>query len=139
MGTTASFGHVGRPGGMDVIHTAIKVSDLDEARAFFVDALGLEEQWSFELGGVENVYVGGEHGEIQLREAPDDEPPTPDRTTIDHLAVSVDDADAETERMVEETGCEVVDGPMTIDEAGARVAFIEGPDGYVVELVEPLE
>lgn len=121
---------------MDVIHTAIWVSDLDEARTFFVDALGLEEKWSFTLDGVENVYVGGEHGEIQLRYDPDHDEPAPDRKTIDHLAVSVDDAEAETERMVAETGCEVVDGPLTVEAAGARVAFIEGPDGYVVELVE---
>ena len=124
---------------MDIIHTAIWVSDLDEARAFFVDALGLEETWSFELDGVENVYVGGEHGEIQLRHAPDHEKPDPDRSDIDHIAVSVDDVEAVTERMVEETGCTVVDGPMVNEPASSYIAFIEGPDGYVVELVEPLD
>ncbi len=121
---------------MDVIHTAIWVSDLENAREFFVDGLGLEENWSFTLDGVENVYVGGEHGEIQLRYDPDQGPPNSDRKTIDHIAVSVDDADAETERMVEETGCKVVEGPLSVDVADARVSFIEGPDGYVVELVE---
>lgn len=121
---------------MDVIHTAIWVSDLEDAREFFVDGLGLEENWSFTLDGVENVYVGGEHGEIQLRYDPDHDLPDPDRDRIDHIAVAVDDADAETERMVEETGCEVVDGPLTVEVAEARVSFIEGPDGYVVELVE---
>lgn len=123
---------------MDVIHTAIRVSDLDEARSFFVDALGLDEKWSFTLDGVENVYVGGEHGEIQLRYDPESEDPDPDRKALDHLAVSVTDAEAEMERLVEETGCEVVDGPLTVDAADARVAFVEGPDGYVVELVEDL-
>lgn len=121
---------------MDVIHTAIWVSDLEDAREFFVDGLGLDETWSFTLDGVENVYVGGEHGEIQLRYDPDRDDPTSDRETIDHLAVSVNDADAETERIVEETGCDVVKGPMTVEAAGARVSFIEGLDGYVVELVE---
>jgi len=62
--------------------------------------------------------------------------PAPDRTTIDHIAVTVDDVAAETKRMVEETGCPVVDGPMTVEAADARVSFLEGPDGYVVELVE---
>ncbi len=121
---------------MDVIHTAIWVSDLDNAREFFVDGLGLEENWSFTLDGITNVYVGGENGEIQLRYSDDHDEPNPDRETIDHIAVSVDDVDAETTRMVEETGCEVVDGPLTVEAAGARVSFIEGPDGYVVELVE---
>ncbi|MFB6297220.1 MAG: VOC family protein [Salinirussus sp.] len=120
---------------MDVIHTAIWVSDLEEARAFFVDALGLDETWSFTLDGVENVYVGGDDGEIQLRYS--DGTATPDPQGIDHVAVSVDDVAAETDRMVAETGCAVLEGPTRIDAAGARVAFIEGPDGYVVELVEP--
>ena len=124
---------------MDVIHTAIWVSDLDEARTYFVDALGLDENWSFTHDGVENVYVGGEHGEIQLRYEPDRDVPEPGRETLDHVAVSVDDVDAATERMVEETGCEVFDGPVTMDVADARVSFIEGPDGYVVELVEALD
>jgi len=123
---------------MEVIHTAIWVSDLEKARGFFVDALGLEETWSFTLDGVENVYVGGEHGEIQLRHDPDRDAPAPDRASIDHVAVSVDDVDAETERVVEETGCAVLDGPVTMDVADARVSFLEGPDGYVVELVESL-
>jgi lactoylglutathione lyase len=123
---------------MDVIHSAIWVSDLEATRAFFVDALGLEENWSFTLDGIENVYVGGEHGEIQFRYAPDHAMPSPDRETIDHIAVAVEDVDAETARMVDETGCAVIDGPLTVDVAEARVSFIEGPDGYVVELVEDI-
>jgi len=123
---------------MDVIHTAVWVSDLDEARAFFVDALGLEEQSSFTYNGIENVYVGGDHGEIQLRYAPENDTPNPDRTALDHIAVSVDDVDAETDRIVAETGCAVIKGPVTVTQAGARVAFLDGPDGYVVELVEDL-
>lgn len=124
---------------MDVIHTAIWVSDLSEARAFFVDALGLEENWSFTMDGVENVYVGGDHGEIQLRHDPDHEVPAPDRRAFDHIAVSVDQVDEETERLVERTGCTVLDGPLDVDAANARVAFVDGPDGYVVELVETRE
>lgn len=122
---------------MDVIHSAIWVSDLDDARAFFVDALGLEENWSFTLDGIENVYVGGDHGEIQLRYSPDHDVPETDRESFDHLAVSVDDTDAETERL-SDAGYTVVDGPKTADVANARISFIEGPDGYVVELVEDL-
>lgn len=124
---------------MDVIHAAIWVADLEAARAFFVDALGLDVTRSFTFRGVENVFVGGEHGAIQLRYDPERDAPDPDRSDLDHVAVGVDDADATCERMVAETGCAVHAGPMTVDAAGARVAFIEGPEGYVVELVEDLE
>lgn len=123
---------------MDVIHTAIWVSDLEAARSFFVDGLGLEAHSSFTLGGVENVYVGGDHGELQLKYDPERPAPTADRSALDHVALSVDDVDAEYERIVASTDCTVLEEPFTIDEAGARVAFIAGPDGYVVELVEML-
>ncbi|MEF8812208.1 MAG: VOC family protein [Halovenus sp.] len=76
---------------MDVIHTATWVSDIEQAREFFVDALGLEEKWSFTLDGVTNVYVGGEHGEIQLRTDPKTDTVSPDRETLDHIAVSVEE------------------------------------------------
>ena len=123
---------------MDVIHTAIWVSDMEEAREFFVDAVGLSENWSFTLDGVENVYVGSQHGEIQLRHDPDHPEPDPDRSALDHIAVSVDDVDAEFERIVDTADCDVVEGPATVEPAEARVAFLEGPDGYVLELVEDL-
>lgn len=123
---------------MDVIHTCIWVSDLEAAREFFVEDVGLEEHRSATLGGVDDVWLGGEHGEIQLRYAPDHPDPTPDRSALDHVALSVDDVDAEVERIVDRTGCEVLDGPRTVDVADARIAFLEGVDGYVLELVENL-
>jgi len=124
---------------MDVIHTCIWVSDVDEAREFFLDGVGLEEHRSATLDGVENVWLGGEHGEIQLRHAPDHPDPTPDRSALDHVALSVDDVDAEVERIVDATGATVLDGPRTVDVANARIAFLEGIDGYVLELVEDLD
>jgi lactoylglutathione lyase len=123
---------------MDVIHTALWVSDLEDARSFFVDGLGLSENWSFELDGVENVYVGGEHGELQLRHAPDRAVPAGDRERLDHVAVSVEDADAKAEALAERADTDLLQGPLTMDAPNARVAFLEGPDGYVVELVEDL-
>lgn len=123
---------------MDVIHTAIHVSDLQAAREFFIEGLGLAEKRAGTVDGVENVWIGGDHGAVQLRYDPNAEAPAPDRTTIDHLAVSVDDVDAETERMVEETGCAVLDEPRTVDAFDVRISFIEGPDGYPIELVETL-
>jgi len=124
---------------MDVIHTCIWVSDVDAAREFFLDGVGLEEHRSATLDGVENVWLGGEHGEIQLRHAPDHPDPTPDRSALDHVALSVDDVDAEVERIVDATGATVLDGPRTVDVANARIAFLEGIDGYVLELVEDLD
>jgi lactoylglutathione lyase len=124
---------------MDVIHTAVAVSDIDETLAFYTEGLDLEYAHEFELDGVRNVYVAGEDGmEIQFKYDPDREEPV-EPSGIDHLAVEVDDVPETFERLVEETGCPVAVEPTVIEPADARAAFVEDPDGYVVELVEYLD
>jgi len=123
---------------MDVAHVALWVSDLDRAIDFYT-GLGLERQWSFTLDGVENVYVGGERGELQLRHDPDRTTPiAPNRADVDHIALTVEDTDAMVERATEQ-GAAVVTDPTVIDPADAYVAFVEDPDGYVLEFVEPID
>lgn len=125
---------------MDVIHTALWVSDLDATKEFYIDALGLEHTWDFVGGdGATNYYVAGE-GDTELQfkyDADRDDPVTP--SGVDHVAVSVEDLDAKLEQMVDETGCAVPIGPMEVEAAGAYVVFIEDPDGYLVELVQSLD
>jgi len=123
---------------MDLIQVAIWVSELKTARSFFVDVIGLEETRSITIDGIKNVCVGGSHGEIQLRYDPDQDDPTPDRTTIDHIAISVNDVDSKISRIAEAPSCTIIEYPQTVDETNSRVAFIEGPDGYIIELVEDL-
>lgn len=124
---------------MDVIHTALWVDDLDAMLSFYVDGVGLEEHHSFAFRGTENVYVGGENGEIQFRHAPDRTAPVdPDRGTFDHVAVAVADVDAAFADLVAAADPPVVAEPMTVEGAGTRVAFVEDPEGYVLELVEDL-
>jgi lactoylglutathione lyase len=123
---------------MRLIHTALDVSDVDATLDFY-GTLGLEFTHEFTLDGVRNVYVGGGDGlELQFKyDAERDAPVEP--AGVDHVAVEVDDVDAEFDRIVGETDCPVVYEPMTIEEANARAAFVEDPDGYVVELVAPLD
>lgn len=128
---------------MGLIHTAIWVSDLDATKEFYEGTLGFEHQLDFEWpddeDSVYNYYVGRDDGAaIQFRYDPDRTVPV-DPSGIDHIALSVDDVDVEFDRIVEETGCPVVSEPATVEPAGTRVAFIEDPDGYVVELVEQLD
>jgi lactoylglutathione lyase len=123
---------------VDVIHTAVWVSDLDETRAFYVDALGLSHTRDFESEGVTNFYVAGDGGaEIQFKHEPGRGAVDP--SGIDHVAVSVDDTDAVLDRLRAATDTEVVMGPTTIDAVDVYVAFVTDPDGYLVELVEVLD
>ncbi|MCO8243652.1 VOC family protein [Haladaptatus sp. AB643] len=126
---------------MDVLHSAVWVSDMETTLAFYVDELGLEKTREFVSGdGARNVFVAGESDtEIQFKYDPDREEPLPAPTVYDHVAIGVDDTDAEVERLVEETDCRLRRGPLTSDGANARVAFIEDPNGYGIELVEEFD
>lgn len=121
---------------MDVIHTAIWVSDLEETAAFYEDVLGLEFQSEFTGDdGVVNYYVGTEGGaDLQFKYDPADEA-TVSPAGVDHIALAVDDVDAEFDRVIEAADPPVVLEPTTVEAANARVAFFEDPEGYVVELV----
>ena len=124
---------------MDVIHTALWVSDIERTREFYVDALGLTENWSFTSDdGVENVYIGGDNAEFQFKYDPEGSPDI-DSGTMAHVAVGVESTDETVERLVERVDPPIQRPPTTMDDLGLRVAFVEDPDGYVVELVEELE
>jgi len=108
---------------MDVIHAALWVADIDRTREFYVDALGLTENWSFTAdGGVENVYIGGEHAEFQFKYDPAGGR-TIDSGTLDHVAVGVDSVDDVFERLVERADPPVHEGPTTMEHIGRRVGL----------------
>jgi lactoylglutathione lyase len=130
---------------MEVIHTALVVSDMDKALTFYVDVLGLKHHWEFEDGSERNVYVGGSDGAtLQLSASPVKEPPDVDVASLDigseHVAILVDDLDAVLERATE-AGSPLVVEPteLELDSGHSRIAFLADPDGHAVELVQRLE
>jgi lactoylglutathione lyase len=122
---------------MDLIHVCLNVADADRAVEFYTSQLGFTESWSFVTadGTTENRYLAADNGvEVQLSET-EGEAEFDQGTAWDHLAVMVDDVDEAFER-IDHYG--VVEEPRDQPEAGARTAFVEDPDGHVVELVQPL-
>ncbi|MBP2249841.1 lactoylglutathione lyase [Halarchaeum solikamskense] len=124
---------------MDVLHSALWVSDLESTLEFYETEIGLTKLNEFEGGdGATNVYLEGDNGVVlQFKHHPDrdnDEPIEP--TALDHLAFGVDDVDATVEHLVEEAGCTHVRGPLDSEGASARIAFIEDPNGYGIELID---
>lgn len=125
---------------MEIRHTALWVSDLDRTLEFYVDQLGLEYDREF-VGddGVTNVFVGGDGpAELQFKHG-EDGPDVVDSGDYDHVAIGVEDTDAMVEFIVEETEGSLRSGPLTMADAGARIAFVEDPDGYGIELVSELD
>lgn len=123
---------------MELIHTCLNVTDVDESVEFYTNELGFEETWSFESedGSTQNRYVACDAGvELQLSET-EGETDLEEGGLWDHVAVKVDDVDEAFDR-IDAPG--VVSEPGDQPPAGARTAMIEDPDGHKVELVEPFE
>lgn len=126
---------------MQVVHTAIWVSDLDHTKEIFMDELGLEYVKDFEGGdGVRNFYVAGDGGaSIQFKYDPDEDREI-EPAGLDHISLSVDDSEGLARKLAERDDCRIVAGPKEVNDtvSDKRVTFVEIPDGYVLELEQDL-
>lgn len=121
---------------MEILHTAIWVSDLEDTKRFYEEGLGLDHSRDFRTDGVHNYFVTGTgQGEIQFKYDPtDDETVSPHG--IDHLAVGVENTRSMFDRLTSEFGSTVKKEPVKLETTGSIIAFVTDPDGYTVELIE---
>ncbi len=120
---------------MHVDHVAIGVGDLDATMALYEETLGLHcaEEVTGEDGTVHRYLRGADETAIQFIHDPNAPDPI-DPSGIEHIALAVSDVDDRVDAVERETECRVVQPPTTVEDLGRRYAFIEDPDGYVVEL-----
>jgi lactoylglutathione lyase len=119
-----------------LLHTRMRVTDMDETIAFYRDVLGLEvvERKTSPRGShLAFLRVPNSEELIELCSFP---PSGPVRVQEDlvHLAFQVDNLD-ETIASLTRKGIKITDGPTTTS-SGSRFIFIDAPDGYEVELIE---
>jgi len=119
-----------------LLHTRMRVSDMDQTIAFYTDVLGLEvlERKTSPRGShLAFLRVPNSDELIELCSFP---PSGPVRVQEDlvHLAFQVENLD-DTIASLNQKGIRVTDGP-TKTSSGSRFIFIDAPDGYEVELIE---
>jgi lactoylglutathione lyase len=119
-----------------LLHTRMRVSDLDQTIQFYAEVLGLEvlERKTSPRGSqLAFLKVPNSDELIELTSFP---PSGPVRVQEDlvHLAFQVESLD-ETIVSLNAKGVKVTDGP-TQTSSGSRFIFIDAPDGYEVELIE---
>ncbi len=121
---------------VSIHHVALKATDLERMADFYQQALGFKRgmRLDFEdgtyliqmdLNGVQVELFGGGKTKAEDSEA----------VGYTHLAFTVDDVDAEYERL-KGLGCEFYIEPVTVQ--GLRVAFFRDPDGNPIELFQEL-
>ena len=119
-----------------LLHTRMRVSDLDETIRFYTTVLGLEvlERKTSPRGShLAFLKVPNSDALIELTSFPPSGPVKVQEDLV-HLAFQVDSLD-ETVVSLNAQGIRITDGPTTTS-SGSRFIFIDAPDGYEIELIE---
>jgi lactoylglutathione lyase len=119
-----------------LLHTRMRVSDMDQTINFYTSVLGLEvleRKVSPRGSHLAFLKVPNSEERIELCSFP---PSGPVRVQEDlvHLAFQVENMD-DTITTLTAKGITITDGP-TATSSGSRFIFIDAPDGYEVELIE---
>ena len=125
---------------MRILHTMLRVGNLDRSVAFYIEVLGMKElrRKEYPEGRFTNVFVGyqpeSEGAVLELTY-------NWDQSRYDlgdgygHVALAVDDVYAACER-IRERGGRITREPGPMKHGSTILAFVEDPDGYKIELLE---
>lgn len=125
---------------MRILHTMLRVGDLDRSIAFYTQVLGMQvlRRQEYPEGKFTLAFIGygaeKDHTVIELTHNWDT--PSYDKgNAYGHIALEVDDAYAACDQ-VKAAGGKVIReaGPMM--HGTTVIAFIEDPDGYKVEFIQ---
>jgi lactoylglutathione lyase len=118
-------------------HIHVFCSDMAATERFFVEGLGADVAGRPESRGVPSVRLKLGGANIYLRPQRDDErltPPDSQHFGADHFGLRVADVDA-TVAELRQRGVFIEVEPWDFS-PGSRIAFIKGPDGVRIELVQ---
>jgi lactoylglutathione lyase len=124
-----------------LLHTMIRVRDLDESLHFYRDLLGMKllRKTDYESGRFTLAFVGyGDEASsavIELTHNWDQAEPYTTGSGFGHLAIGVPDIYGTCERLGKE-GVKIPRPPGPMKHGGSVIAFIEDPDGYKIELIQ---
>ncbi len=125
---------------MRMLHTMIRVGDLDRSLRFYCDVLGMRllRRKDYDGGRFTLAFVGfgdeADHTVLELTHNWD----TPSYALGDgfgHFAFGVEDIYATCDTL-RTKGARIVREPGPMKHGGSEIAFIEDPDGYKIELIQ---
>ena len=125
-------------------HTMIRVRDLEKSLDFYTRILGMQvlRQKEYPEGKFTNTFVGygpeDSHPAIELTYNWDQEEPYDMGNGWGHVALEVPDVYAACEAL-QSVGANITRPPGPMKNGTRVIAFVEDPDGYKVELLEPLD
>lgn len=124
-----------------VLHTMIRVRNVDASLRFYCDGLGMTllDRYDFEQGRFSILFLSyGDYddgGALELTYNWDTENDYSHGSGYGHVAIGVPDIDDVYKRL-ESYGGELMKPPKTIMDGAPALAFVKDPDGYQIELIE---
>ena len=125
---------------MRLLHTMLRVGDLERSLAFYTDLLGMRllRRKDYPGGRFTLAFVGygdeSDHTVLELTHNWDTDA-YEIGTGYGHIALGVDDIHAVCEA-IRAKGGRVVREPGPMKHGNTVIAFVEDPDGYKVELIQ---
>ena len=122
-----------------VIHSMIRVLDVERSKEFYANAFNLKEKRYLDFDDFALVYLGNDENdfELELTLNKGQQEPYSHGNGYGHIAVCVDDLDAEHAR-IKSLGYEPQD-VVSFSPGGellAKFFFIKDPDGYEIEVLQ---
>jgi len=125
-----------------MLHTMIRVRDLDASLHFYIDVLGmkqLSDRFDVPARRVSAVFVGFDSfaagGCLELVHSWDQTEPHTHGSGYGHISIGAPDIEG-LSRSLEQIGVGFTLKPTALLEGGPKVAFIKDPDGYSIELLQ---
>lgn len=124
---------------MRILHTMIRVNDLDESIKFYCDVLGMKllRKKDYPTGRFTLAFVGyGRESETAVIELTYnwDTHQYDLGNAFGHIALGVDDIYQTCENL-RSKGAKIAREPGPMKHGGSEIAFIEDPNGYKIELI----
>jgi lactoylglutathione lyase len=127
---------------MTFAHVSIRTSNMERSIGFYEKYLGLKLVMRREIpqNNAEIAFLESEGTNFKLeltwfRNQKKFEQEEYEDRLFDHLAFVTDDMDSIIENM-RAGGVTITDEPFTLGTTGSRIAFVEDPDGILIELIE---
>lgn len=129
---------------MRLEHVSVRTSNMERSVKFYTELLGMEFVRSKEIPkrNAEIAFLKSDNGNLLeiswYKDQEDFEVPEYEKTVFDHIAFAIDDMDSTIEEC-RQRGVTITDEPFYLEPGGSRLAFIEDPDGTLIELLERIK
>ena len=123
---------------MKFLHTMVRVKDIEKSLAFYTDVLNMKLDHKKRLEDCWLYFLTDEENTCQIELTYNDETPEGGYelgSGFGHFAFSVESLDEFSEK-INKLGYSYLYPPFDLNGKCSKIAFINDPDGYEIELIE---